>query len=145
MFPKSNQEDEDLEVKRYRIKETSISQFIQRLLSNPQNTNLVRLRCGSKVEVADIDEPSRCEYSALLTTPALCQEGRLKELQDKLEVVKMERPQGNNLVKLEVKNTWISVNHMNQMLMIRKVDPTLDMEADEGDYYTHIPVRNKVG
>ncbi|CAI9299287.1 unnamed protein product [Lactuca saligna] len=25
---------------------------------------------------------------------------------------------------------------------IRKVDPTLDMEADEGDNYTHIPVRN---
>ncbi|CAH1431346.1 unnamed protein product [Lactuca virosa] len=41
MSPKSNQEDEDLEVKRYRIKETSISQFIQRLLSNPQNTNLI--------------------------------------------------------------------------------------------------------
>lgn len=25
-------------------------------------------------------------------------------------------------------------------LQIRKVDPTLDMEADEGDDYTHIPV-----
>ncbi|CAH1431347.1 unnamed protein product [Lactuca virosa] len=51
----------------------------------------------------------------------------------------------NNLVELEVKNTWLSVDHMNQMLMIRKVDPTLDMEADEGDNYTHIPVRNRVG
>ncbi|CAI9263825.1 unnamed protein product [Lactuca saligna] len=28
---------------------------------------------------------------------------------------------------------------------IRKVDPTWDMEADEGDNYTHIPVRNRVG
>nr|KAJ0187760.1 hypothetical protein LSAT_V11C900500110 [Lactuca sativa] len=45
---------------------------------------------------------------------------------------------GNNLVELEVKNTWLSVDHKNQMFMIRKVDPTLDMEADEGDNYTHI-------
>ncbi|CAH1429007.1 unnamed protein product [Lactuca virosa] len=28
---------------------------------------------------------------------------------------------------------------------IRKVDPIWDMEADEGDNYTHIPVRNRVG
>lgn len=64
--------------------------------NGPQRSLTVRLRCGSKVEVADIDEPSRCEYSALLTTPALCQEGRLKELQDKLEAVKMEQPQGHD-------------------------------------------------
>lgn len=25
-------------------------------------------------------------------------------------------------------------------LQIRRVDPTLDMEADEGDDYTHLPV-----
>ncbi|CAI9283277.1 unnamed protein product [Lactuca saligna] len=30
-------------------------------------------------------------------------------------------------------------------LLIRKVDPTWDMEADEGDNYTHIPIRNRVG
>ncbi|KAK1411059.1 hypothetical protein QVD17_37603 [Tagetes erecta] len=53
--------------------------------NGPHRSLTVRLRCGSKVELADIDEPSRCEYSALLTTPALCQEGRLKELEDKLE------------------------------------------------------------
>ncbi|CAI9273000.1 unnamed protein product [Lactuca saligna] len=29
--------------------------------------------------------------------------------------------------------------------LVRKVDPTLDMEADEGDNYTHIQVRNRVG
>ncbi|CAI9285174.1 unnamed protein product [Lactuca saligna] len=254
------------------------------LMKNPkaQLVTLVRLRCGSKVEVVDIDEPIRCEYSTLLTTPALCQEGRLNELQDNLEAVKMEQPQVrlndavtkecvvemqcefnitwlhrgdailnvssceatqqhggycanqevifvfiknfssrdtkldtksrglclvpisciaqvtsvmlsisilffiikrnlrkaaaqevvnkvrqhngllvdqvyypiflslvsaycNILDELEVKNTWLSVDHMNQMLMIRKVDPTLDMEADEGDNYTHIPVRNRVG
>nr|GEV19248.1 glucosidase 2 subunit beta-like isoform X1 [Tanacetum cinerariifolium] len=64
--------------------------------NGPCRSLTVRLRCGSKVEVADIDEPSRCEYSALLTTPALCQEGRLKELQDKLELVNKEQPQGHD-------------------------------------------------
>ncbi|GJV21465.1 glucosidase 2 subunit beta-like protein isoform X1 [Tanacetum coccineum] len=64
--------------------------------NGPYRSLTVRLRCGSKVEVADIDEPSRCEYSALLTTPALCQEGRLKELQDKLELVNKEQPQGHD-------------------------------------------------
>ncbi|KAL7608414.1 hypothetical protein Lser_V15G09832 [Lactuca serriola] len=29
--------------------------------NGPQRSLTVRLRCGSKVEVADIDEPSRCE------------------------------------------------------------------------------------
>ncbi|KAI3794859.1 hypothetical protein L1987_37499 [Smallanthus sonchifolius] len=64
--------------------------------NGPQRSLTVRLRCGSKVEVADIDEPSRCEYSALLTTPAVCQEGRLKELEDKLEEVNKEQPQGHD-------------------------------------------------
>ncbi|KAK9062474.1 hypothetical protein SSX86_019660 [Deinandra increscens subsp. villosa] len=64
--------------------------------NGPQRSLTVRLRCGSKVEVADIDEPSRCEYSALLTTPALCQEGRLKELEDKLEAVNKEQPQDHD-------------------------------------------------
>ncbi|KAI7752246.1 hypothetical protein M8C21_023167 [Ambrosia artemisiifolia] len=64
--------------------------------NGPQRSLTVRLRCGSKVELADIDEPSRCEYSALLTTPALCQEGRLKELEDKLEAVNKDQPQGHD-------------------------------------------------
>ncbi|XP_076956123.1 glucosidase 2 subunit beta-like [Bidens hawaiensis] len=64
--------------------------------NGPQRSLTVRLRCGSKVELADIDEPSRCEYSALLTTPALCQEGRLKELEDKLEAVNKDQPHGHD-------------------------------------------------
>ncbi|KAL8201654.1 hypothetical protein R6Q57_010801 [Mikania cordata] len=64
--------------------------------NGPQRSLTVRLRCGSKVEVADIDEPSRCEYSALLTTPALCQEGKLKELEDKLESVNKGQPQSHD-------------------------------------------------
>ncbi|KAK1429043.1 hypothetical protein QVD17_11242 [Tagetes erecta] len=52
--------------------------------NGPDRSLKVRLRCGLKIEVADIDEPSRCEYAATLTTPALCLEGKLKELEDEL-------------------------------------------------------------
>ncbi|KAL8245577.1 hypothetical protein R6Q59_011835 [Mikania micrantha] len=55
--------------------------------NGPDRSLKVRLRCGLKVEVADIDEPSRCEYAAMLTTPALCLEAKLKELEDELEVL----------------------------------------------------------
>ncbi|XP_024974361.1 glucosidase 2 subunit beta-like isoform X1 [Cynara cardunculus var. scolymus] len=61
--------------------------------NGPYRSLTVRLRCGSKVEVSDIDEPSRCEYAALLTTPALCLEERLKELEDKLEAMNKEQPE----------------------------------------------------
>ncbi|KAJ0818459.1 putative mannose-6-phosphate receptor binding domain superfamily, glucosidase II beta subunit [Helianthus annuus] len=53
--------------------------------NGPDRSVKVRLRCGLKVELADVDEPSRCEYAATLTTPALCLEGKLKELEDELE------------------------------------------------------------
>ncbi|KAM0045052.1 putative mannose-6-phosphate receptor binding domain superfamily, glucosidase II beta subunit [Helianthus debilis subsp. tardiflorus] len=53
--------------------------------NGPDRSLKVRLRCGVKVELADVDEPSRCEYAATLTTPALCLEGKLKELEDELE------------------------------------------------------------
>ncbi|CAI9284646.1 unnamed protein product [Lactuca saligna] len=77
------------------------------------------------------DDLKTCPHSEI------CVEG-LEMLEDGLPDA------GNNLVELEVKKTWLSVDHMNQMLMIRKVDPTVDIEADEGDNYTHIPVRNRV-
>ncbi|KAF8395945.1 hypothetical protein HHK36_019901 [Tetracentron sinense] len=38
----------------------------------------VKLRCGLKNELTDVDEPSRCEYIALLSTPTLCLEEKLK-------------------------------------------------------------------
>ncbi|XP_076908381.1 glucosidase 2 subunit beta-like [Bidens hawaiensis] len=53
--------------------------------NGPDRSLKVRLRCGLKVEVADIDEPSRCEYTATLTTPALCLERKLKELEDEVD------------------------------------------------------------
>ncbi|RXH83810.1 hypothetical protein DVH24_009245 [Malus domestica] len=48
--------------------------------NGPDRSLKVRLRCGLKNEVADVDEPSRCEYVALLSTPALCLEEKLKGL-----------------------------------------------------------------
>ncbi|XP_078437640.1 calmodulin-binding protein [Wolffia australiana] len=53
--------------------------------NGPDRTLKVRLRCGLKNEVNHVDEPSRCEYSAILSTPALCLEEKLKDLENKLK------------------------------------------------------------
>ncbi|XP_050367294.1 glucosidase 2 subunit beta [Argentina anserina] len=64
--------------------------------NGPDRSLKVRLRCGLKNEVADVDEPSRCEYVALLSTPAICLEERLQELQHKLDLLIKEQPQGHD-------------------------------------------------
>ncbi|KAL6341197.1 hypothetical protein AAG906_032313 [Vitis piasezkii] len=64
--------------------------------NGPDRSLKVKLRCGLKNEVTDVDEPSRCEYVALLSTPALCLEEKLKELQQKLELMNQEQPQGRD-------------------------------------------------
>lgn len=63
-----------------------------RCWNGPDRSLKVRLRCGLKNEVAEVDEPSRCEYVALLSTPALCSEDKLKELEHKLELMENEQP-----------------------------------------------------
>ncbi|KAG9142965.1 hypothetical protein Leryth_006235 [Lithospermum erythrorhizon] len=55
--------------------------------NGPDRSLKVKLRCGLKNEVSDVDEPSRCEYLALLATPTVCHEDKLKELEDKLEMM----------------------------------------------------------
>ncbi|KAL9276754.1 hypothetical protein ACSQ67_025767 [Phaseolus vulgaris] len=60
--------------------------------NGPDRSLKVKLRCGLKNEITDVDEPSRCEYVALLSTPALCQEERLKELQHRLDLLNVELP-----------------------------------------------------
>lgn len=65
--------------------------------NGPDRSLKVKLRCGLKNDVADVDEPSRCEYIALLSTPALCVEEKLKELQNKLELMNKEQPQHDEL------------------------------------------------
>ncbi|CAN4094920.1 unnamed protein product [Withania somnifera] len=64
--------------------------------NGPDRSVKVKLRCGLKNELTEIDEPSRCEYLAFLDTPALCLEEKLKELQDKLEMMTREQPQGHD-------------------------------------------------
>ncbi|EYU32823.1 hypothetical protein MIMGU_mgv1a003804mg [Erythranthe guttata] len=61
--------------------------------NGPDRSMKVKLRCGLKNELTDVDEPSRCEYMALLATPALCVDSRLKELQDKLDSLNKQLPQ----------------------------------------------------
>ncbi|CAA7389113.1 unnamed protein product [Spirodela intermedia] len=55
--------------------------------NGPDRSLKVRLRCGLKNEVIHVDEPSRCEYSAVLSTPLLCLEEKLKDLQNKLKLM----------------------------------------------------------
>ncbi|KAI3523539.1 hypothetical protein L1887_01738 [Cichorium endivia] len=61
--------------------------------NGPDRSLKVRLRCGLKVELSDIDEPSRCEYEAILTTPALCLEQKLKELKNELQFLNKDQMQ----------------------------------------------------
>ncbi|KAL2487726.1 Glucosidase 2 subunit beta [Forsythia ovata] len=64
--------------------------------NGPDRSLKVKLRCGLTNEISDIDEPSRCEYLVLLSSPALCLEDKLKELRDKLETMNKEQPQGHD-------------------------------------------------
>ncbi|KAG6535608.1 hypothetical protein ZIOFF_000630 [Zingiber officinale] len=85
----------------------SVMQFLNgdRCWNGPDRSLKIRLRCGLKDELMDVDEPSRCEYvtsylkplasqlyAAILTTPILCQEEKLKELQQKLEDLSKNQP-----------------------------------------------------
>ncbi|KAG8471641.1 hypothetical protein CXB51_036303 [Gossypium anomalum] len=60
--------------------------------NGPDRSMKVKLRCGLKNEITDVDEPSRCEYVAVLSTPAVCLEDKLKELQHKLDLMNKEQP-----------------------------------------------------
>lgn len=63
-----------------------------RCWNGPDRSLKVRLRCGLSNELNDVDEPSRCEYVAVLSTPALCVEEKLKELQNKFDALSSKQP-----------------------------------------------------
>ncbi|CAN0860732.1 Glucosidase 2 subunit beta [Linum grandiflorum] len=46
--------------------------------NGPRRSMKVKLRCGLKTEVSEVDEPSRCEYAAVMSTPITCLDGKLK-------------------------------------------------------------------
>ncbi|TYK21742.1 glucosidase 2 subunit beta isoform X2 [Cucumis melo var. makuwa] len=58
--------------------------------NGPDRSLKVKLRCGVKNGITDVDEPSRCEYMALLSTPAVCVEEKLQELKNKLDMLSKE-------------------------------------------------------
>ncbi|XVE62613.1 hypothetical protein DITRI_Ditri06bG0132000 [Diplodiscus trichospermus] len=60
--------------------------------NGPDRSLKVKLRCGLKTELTGVDEPSRCEYVALMYTPVFCREEKLKELRQKLESMNREQP-----------------------------------------------------
>uniref|UniRef100_A0A7N0U9R1 Glucosidase 2 subunit beta n=1 Tax=Kalanchoe fedtschenkoi TaxID=63787 RepID=A0A7N0U9R1_KALFE len=64
--------------------------------NGPDRSMKVKLRCGLSNEVTDVEEPSRCEYVALLSTPALCHGEKLKELQEKFDHLNKQQPQGHD-------------------------------------------------
>ncbi|CAN1816283.1 Glucosidase 2 subunit beta [Linum perenne] len=61
--------------------------------NGPHRSMKVRLRCGLKTEVSEVDEPSRCEYAAIMSTPVRCLDGKLKELKDDLKMLQKDSPQ----------------------------------------------------
>lgn len=46
----------------------------------PNRSMTVRIRCGATETLTKVAEPSRCEYTAEMTTPAACSEERVVEL-----------------------------------------------------------------
>ena len=51
----------------------------------PKRSFNVSLQCGADEELVDIEEPSRCEYTAVLRTPAACHEDDVAGSKAKLE------------------------------------------------------------
>lgn len=53
--------------------------------NGPERSMTVTLQCGLKTEIFSVDEPSRCEYAALMSTPAVCSASRAQELREELD------------------------------------------------------------
>ncbi|GAB2294064.1 hypothetical protein Dimus_028280 [Dionaea muscipula] len=64
--------------------------------NGPDRSLKVKLRCGLGNEITDVDEPSRCEYVAVFSTPNICLEEKLKELQQKIDALNKEHPQNHD-------------------------------------------------
>jgi protein kinase C substrate 80K-H len=53
--------------------------------NGPNRSLWVELQCGKRTQLKNVDEPSRCEYVAELTTPVFCSESRVEQLQQELD------------------------------------------------------------
>eukprot|EP00002_Diphylleia_rotans_P000606 TRINITY_DN1030_c0_g1_i10.p1 TRINITY_DN1030_c0_g1~~TRINITY_DN1030_c0_g1_i10.p1 ORF type:complete len:220 (-),score=45.94 TRINITY_DN1030_c0_g1_i10:321-980(-) len=51
----------------------------------PQRSMTVTLVCGAKEEVQRVEEPERCVYTSIMTTPMACSPAELKQLEAELQ------------------------------------------------------------
>lgn len=58
---------------------------------------MCQVGCELKNELTDVDQPSRWEYVALLSTPNLCVEEKLRGLQQQLDALNAEPVDHNEL------------------------------------------------
>ena len=56
----------------------------------PARSIKVTLQCGGAAELTGVEEPSRCEYTATLLTPAACEEGDVERLETELRELEEE-------------------------------------------------------
>ena len=50
----------------------------------------VELECGYKEEISHVQEPSRCEYTALMATPAACSREETAHLEEQVAAAERE-------------------------------------------------------
>ncbi|CAM6125383.1 unnamed protein product [Calypogeia fissa] len=55
-----------------------------RCWNGPERSLRVKMRCGTKLELRSVDEPSRCEYVGEFSTPALCLPSKVQVLEQQL-------------------------------------------------------------
>eukprot|EP00271_Cylindrocystis_brebissonii_P007741 TRINITY_DN213_c0_g1_i1.p1 TRINITY_DN213_c0_g1~~TRINITY_DN213_c0_g1_i1.p1 ORF type:complete len:687 (+),score=192.78 TRINITY_DN213_c0_g1_i1:227-2062(+) len=56
-----------------------------RCWNGPARSIAVRLECGLSTEIISVEEPSRCEYAAVMTSPTACTEERAQDLEKELQ------------------------------------------------------------
>ena len=62
----------------------------ERCWNGPSRSITVTLRCGGENVLAEVEEPSRCEYAATLYTPAACDAEEVEALERELAEIEEE-------------------------------------------------------
>ena len=56
-----------------------------RCWQGPDRSCDVKMQCGIKEEIISVDEPSRCVYTMVMTSPSACAEATLASLEEQLK------------------------------------------------------------